>query len=223
MVLAGGKGWLTDDFNARLRGLEPGRDVFLPGYVSDAELAWLFQNCFACIYPSLFEGFGMPVLEALGFGSPVLCSQTSSLPEVAGDAAIYFDPLQPESIAQAMKHMLSGDVNRERMIEAAHCQAKRFSWTRSAAAVRELYQQVVKLPKINQNGLSITHGPNGGNPASGILQNATAMVHSTMVRAKQWKPNFPDNSSSAPGRRTPATLEWPRVPGGESRDVSSFL
>jgi glycosyltransferase involved in cell wall biosynthesis len=159
VVVAGGKGWLSDDFNAQLQGLEPGRDLFLLGYVSDVELAWLYQNCFAFIYPSLFEGFGMPVLEALGFGSPVLCSQTSSLPEVAGDAAIYFDPLQPESIAEAMSGLMRGDVTRERLNEAARRQAKEFSWTRSAARVRDLYQEVVKRPKIGKvRGATTSHG-----------------------------------------------------------------
>ncbi len=149
LVLAGGKGWLSDDFDARLRGVG-GLEVSLAGYVSDAELAWLFQNCFAFIYPSLFEGFGMPVLEALCFGSPVLCSQTSSLPEVAGTAAIYFDPLDPESIANAMSGLLRGDVGRERMQEAAARQAKEFSWARSAAGARQLYEQILKTPKPTQ-------------------------------------------------------------------------
>jgi glycosyltransferase involved in cell wall biosynthesis len=166
LVVAGAKGWLSDDFNAQLQGLERGRDLLLPGYVSDAELAWLFQNCFAFIYPSLFEGFGMPVLEALGFGSPVLCSQTSSLPEVAGDAAIYFDPMEPESIAQAMSGLLRGDVNRERLEEAAHRQAKEFSWTSSAAGVRELYQEVMTRPKVNQGRILAANGRNSaGIPA----------------------------------------------------------
>lgn len=148
LVIAGGKGWLSEDFKAQLHGLEPDRDLFLLGYVSDMELSWLFQNCFALVYPSLFEGFGMPVLEALGFGSPVLCSQTSSLPEVGGDAAIYFDPLESESIAQAMIGLLRGDLSRERLKEAARRQAKEFSWTRSAARVREVYEEVVKRPKV---------------------------------------------------------------------------
>jgi glycosyltransferase involved in cell wall biosynthesis len=148
IVIAGGKGWLSDDFSAQLEGLELDQDVFLLGYVSDAELAWLYENCFAFIYPSLFEGFGMPVLEALGFGSPVLCSQTSSLPEVAGDAAIYFDPLQPESIAQAMSGLERGDASRERLRDAARRQAKEFSWARSAARVGEVYHEVLRRPKI---------------------------------------------------------------------------
>jgi glycosyltransferase involved in cell wall biosynthesis len=154
LVVAGGKGWLSEDFNAQLHGLEPDRDLFLPGYVSDNELAWLFQNCFAFVYPSLFEGFGMPVLEALGFGSPVLCAQTSSLPEVGGDAAIYFDPSEPESIAQAMIGLLRGDVSRERLKEAGQRQAKEFSWARSAARLREVYQEVMKRPKVSEGRFS---------------------------------------------------------------------
>lgn len=156
LVVAGGKGWLSEDFNAQLHGLEPDRDLFLLGYVSDMELAWLFQHCFAFVYPSLFEGFGMPVLEALGFGSPVLCAETSSLPEVGGDAAIYFDPLDPESIAEAMIGLFRGDLNRERLKEAAHRQAKEFSWTRSAAMIREVYQEVVKRPKVRRGYVSAT-------------------------------------------------------------------
>ena len=148
LVIAGGKGWLCEDFNSHLHGLEDDRDLFLLGYVSDMELSWLFQNCFAFVYPSLFEGFGMPVLEALGFGSPVLCSQTTSLPEVGGEAAVYFDPMDPESIAQVMVELLRGDISRERLKEAAHRQAKEFSWTRSAARLREVYEEVVKLPKV---------------------------------------------------------------------------
>jgi glycosyltransferase involved in cell wall biosynthesis len=156
MVVAGGKGWLSEDFNAHLQNLEPGREVFLTGYVSDAELAWLFQNCLAFVYPSLFEGFGMPVLEALGFGAPVLCSQGSALPEVAGTAAIYFDPLQPASIAEAMLSVLRGHVNREQLKAAARQQAKQFSWTRSAACVRELYQEILTRPKIGARNAAAT-------------------------------------------------------------------
>jgi len=154
LVIAGGKGWLCEDFNAQLHGMEPDRDLFLLGYVSDMELSWLFQNCFAFVYPSLFEGFGMPVLEALGFGSPVLCSQTSSLPEVGGDAAIYFDPMESESIAQAMSGLLRGDLSRERLKEAARHQAKQFSWTSSAAKAREVYEEVVKRPKVREGRFS---------------------------------------------------------------------
>jgi glycosyltransferase involved in cell wall biosynthesis len=79
--------------------------IILPGYLLDEELAALFQSCRAVIFPSLFEGFGMPVLEGMAFGKPVLCSNVTSLPEVAGDGALYFDPRNPKEIARAIERI----------------------------------------------------------------------------------------------------------------------
>ena len=147
LVLAGGQGWLLDHFDSFLHGLEVGRDVILPGYVSDEELKWLYGNCFGFVYPSLFEGFGMPVLEALGFGAPVLCSSTSSLPEVAGDAAILFDPLDTRSILAGMRRLASGEVSRDALKSSGYRQAKKFSWAASAARLVQLYGHVMSLPQ----------------------------------------------------------------------------
>jgi glycosyltransferase involved in cell wall biosynthesis len=146
LVLAGGQGWLLRNFDTFLHGLEPGRDVMLPGYVSDDEMAWLYRNCFGFLYPSLFEGFGMPVLEALGFGAPVLCSNTSSLPEAAGDAAVFFDPLDAREMAAAMNRLATGEISRDLLRAAAQRQAAKFSWAASASRLRELYDQVMILP-----------------------------------------------------------------------------
>jgi glycosyltransferase involved in cell wall biosynthesis len=147
LVLAGGKGWLVKNFDTFLHGLEPGREVILPGYVSDDEMRWLYRNCFGFLYPSLFEGFGMPVLEALGFGAPVLCSNTSSLPEAAGDAALFFDPLNTCEIAAAMRRLASGGISRDAFRTAALHQAAKFSWAGSAARLRELYDHVMTLAR----------------------------------------------------------------------------
>ena len=146
LVLAGGNGWLMKNFDAVLRGVE--RDVILPGYASDGELEWLFANCYGFVYPSLFEGFGMPVLEALGLGAAVLCSQTSSLPEAAGDAAIFFDPLDPRSIAAAMAKLSEGEGVRDRLRSAALEQAKRFSWASSADRLSGVYEEAAALPRL---------------------------------------------------------------------------
>jgi glycosyltransferase involved in cell wall biosynthesis len=102
--------------NPLMRTLEVAAESILPsgvvfaGYVSEGELATLFEACAAVIYPSLYEGFGMPVLEAMARGKPVLCSSVTSLPEVAGDAAIYFDPTDPGQIASAIDAL--GDTAR---------------------------------------------------------------------------------------------------------------
>lgn len=143
LLVVGGQGWLSDGFASHLQGLDLGSDVILAGYVSDPELRWLFQNCFGFVYPSLFEGFGMPVLEALGLGAPVLCSNTSSLPEAAGEAALYFDPLDPESIADTMARFAAGEVDRENLKSVGLGHAKKFSWARSAGRLRELYERTL--------------------------------------------------------------------------------
>ena len=134
LVLAGGKGWLMDD-------LAPPRGVELTGYVSDAELEWLYRNCFAFLYPSLFEGFGMPVLEALSLGAAVICSNTTSLPEVAGDAGVLVDPLDAGAIAGAMTRLAGGAIGREALRAAGARQAARFSWEGSARQLLDVYAQ----------------------------------------------------------------------------------
>ena len=146
LVLAGGQGWLMNDFQARLTGLGLGDSVAPLGHVSDSELQWLYQNCFACIYASLFEGFGMPVLEALTLGAPVLCSNTTSLPEVGGNAVIYFDPADPGSIATVMKSLANGDANCQSLRDAGKEQARKFSWAHSSGQLRELYKKVLLYP-----------------------------------------------------------------------------
>jgi glycosyltransferase involved in cell wall biosynthesis len=142
LVLAGGKGWLMDEFAA-----EPPAGVVLTGYVSDGELEWLYRNCFGFVYPSLFEGFGMPVLEALSLGAPVICSNTTSLPEVAGDAGLLVDPLESEAIAAAMDRLASGEVGREALREASLRQSRQFSWDASARKLLGVYEACVGIGK----------------------------------------------------------------------------
>ena len=126
--------WLMDEFAAE--------DVLLTGYVTDEELAWLYRNCFAFLYPSLFEGFGMPVLEALTLGAPVICSNNTALPEVAGDAALLVDPLDVSAIAAAMRRLASGEVSREALKQKGEIQSRRFSWQESGRKLHELYERV---------------------------------------------------------------------------------
>lgn len=94
--------------------------VVLPGYLSDDDVAALFQSSQAVIFPSLYEGFGMPLLEAMAFGKPVLCSNVTSLPEVAGDAAVYFDPWNPEEIADAIERIMTDPGLVADLVERGH-------------------------------------------------------------------------------------------------------
>lgn len=143
LVLTGGKGWLMEDFVRDIEGLELGRDVVLAGYVDDAELMWLYRNCFAFVYPSMFEGFGMPVLEAMSASAAVICSNTSSLPEVSGEAAISIDPADTGALTAAMLNLEQDSSIRARLKDLGREQAKKFSWAGSAQRLRDTYQNVM--------------------------------------------------------------------------------
>ena len=147
LVLAGGKGWLMEDFDAYLIELGIREHVILTGYVSDDELIWLYRNCYANLYPSHFEGFGLPVLEGMQFGAATIASNTSSIPEAAGDAAILLDPSDVEAWAQTLliveKNIIQKDLLKQKSLE----QAKKFNWKQSANALLETYQKVLAAPK----------------------------------------------------------------------------
>lgn len=147
LVFAGGKGWLMEGFERRLEDLGIAAHVMLTGYVRDEELVWLYRNCFAHLYPSLFEGFGLPVLEGLQFGAPTIASSSSALPEAAGDAALLVDPHDTEAWAQAMLRMTREAGLRERLREAGPRQAARFDRRTAAAAMLEVYAQACAAPK----------------------------------------------------------------------------
>lgn len=147
LVLAGGKGWLMEDFHDYLSALGIQAHVVMTGYVSDAELIWLYRHCYANLYPSLFEGFGLPVLESMQFGAPTLASNSTSMPEVAGEAAILLDPEDTEGWAQAMLRLSENKHERDQLSAAALAQADRFDCKLSASALLQLYAEAVASPK----------------------------------------------------------------------------
>jgi glycosyltransferase involved in cell wall biosynthesis len=144
LVLAGGGGWLMDGFENTLSGVRAGIDVILTGYVSDLELQWLYENCFAFVYPSLFEGFGLPVLESMSLGAAVIASKTSSLPEIVGSAGVLVNPCDVQEIAAAMRQLMAGDGCREALQALAPAQARLFSWQSAAKRVMELYDELAR-------------------------------------------------------------------------------
>lgn len=147
LVLAGGKGWLMEDFQKHLSELGIEAQIVMTGYVTDDELIWLYRNCYANLYPSLFEGFGLPVLEGMQFGAPTLTTRSTSIPEVAGKAAILLDPEDIEGWAQAMLQLAANTDERDQLSLAAREQAKRFDWKISAAALLQLYEEALASPK----------------------------------------------------------------------------
>lgn len=150
LVFTGGHGWLMEDFQHYLDELGVRAQVIVTGYVSDAELAWLYQNCRAHLYVSHFEGFGLPVLEGMSFGAPTIASDTTSLPEVAGDAAILLKPDDGEGLTKALLRLAGDAPERARLQRAGRAQAARFEWRASAAALLALYQEAVDAPKARR-------------------------------------------------------------------------
>jgi glycosyltransferase involved in cell wall biosynthesis len=106
-------------------------DIFLAGRLSDGELALLLRNARALVFPSLYEGFGLPVVEAQALGCPVVASDATSIPEVAGEGALYFDPLRPEDAVARVRELIPAE--RRRLIAHGHRNVERFSWDRTAA------------------------------------------------------------------------------------------
>lgn len=115
-------------------------------YVSDDELLLLYNACGLFVYPSLYEGFGLPVIEAMACGAPVACSRSTSLPEVAGEAALYFDPLDTEEMAGAIISLLEDEEARRRLAEAGKKRAAEFSWRRAAEETLRVFRDVAGAP-----------------------------------------------------------------------------
>lgn len=114
------------------------------GYVSEEELLLLYNACGLFVYPSLYEGFGLPVIEAMACGTPVACSDATSLPEVAGEAAAYFDPLSVRDMATAISSVLGDGALRERLREAGIRRAAIFSWRRAAEETLRVFREVAE-------------------------------------------------------------------------------
>jgi alpha-1,3-rhamnosyl/mannosyltransferase len=143
LVCAGLKG---NQFN-RLQDLRrelriPEEKVTFLGFVNDSVLRTLYRHARLFVMPSFFEGFGLPVLEAMSSGCPVCCSRAASLPEVAGDAAAYFDPFDVKGIATAVIRVLTEEQLRLSLISKGFEQACRFSWLRAARETLAVYQKV---------------------------------------------------------------------------------
>lgn len=149
LVIAGGKGWMQSELPEKIKQLGLENKVKFLGYVSDQELSALYAACHAFIYPSFYEGFGLPVLEAMHCGAPVICSKTSSLPEVGGDAVLYIDPKSKESLVQAMNEMEQNLSLRDSLKRSGLERSKNFSWDKTARSVLDVYEQVIKLPSYD--------------------------------------------------------------------------
>ena len=144
LVIAGGKGWLEDEMYKTLDKTQLHQFVHLIGFADDEDVVKLYNAAECIAFPSLYEGFGFPVLEGMACGTPVLTSNVSSLPEVAGDAAIMVDPYDVEAIAEGLKRIVDNSNLRETLIARGLQQASKFTWENSAKNLLKIYQNVLE-------------------------------------------------------------------------------
>jgi len=143
LVIVGSAGWLYQDFFQHLEKLDDPRAVLLSGYVPDTHLPAVITGAAAYVLASFYEGFGLPILEAMACGTPVVCSNTSSMPELGGDAARYFDPHDTQGMVAAIATVLESKDIRAEMRERGLAQAARFSWQRTAKETLAVYERVL--------------------------------------------------------------------------------
>lgn len=143
LVIAGTPGWKDKEILQEIEQSPYRKNIVLPGFIADADKTALYNLASVFVYPSLYEGFGFPPLEAMACGVPVIASHSSSLPEVVGDAGVLIDPYQPDELLQALQQVLLfpefGETLRQRGIN----RAKLFSWKKSAQATLHIFQHLI--------------------------------------------------------------------------------
>ncbi len=143
MVLCGDVGGFADYLADEIAELGLGGSVLLPGFVADEDLPALYSGALALVFVSVYEGFGLPLLEAMACGTPVLASDVSSIPGVVGDAALLVDPLDPTAIAGGLTLLAEDPDTRARLVEKGLSRSSGFTWEKTAARIRELYEEVL--------------------------------------------------------------------------------
>lgn len=143
LVLAGEPGWGGQEFISKIQDSKLENKVRLLGYVPEEDLPALYSGAKLFFFPSLYEGFGLPVLEALACGCPVLCSNTSAIPEVAGNAAILADPLDVDKLTQEGLKLLTDENLRQALRQKGFEQIKKFSWEKMASEIIFLYKKIL--------------------------------------------------------------------------------
>ena len=144
LVIAGGRGWLDSPIYGAVKSLGLEGRVHFTGFVADADLPALYSDALCLAYPSLYEGFGFPVLEAFACKTPVITSKLSSMPEVAGDAALLVDPYDVAALSAALKRVLSEPALRTELVARGVRQAAHFTWERTARHLLAVYRELAR-------------------------------------------------------------------------------
>lgn len=147
LVIVGKRGWKSDEIFARVKELCLENRVVFTGFIEDNDLPLLMNAADLLAFPSLYEGFGIPPLEAMACGTPVIASNTSSIPEVVGDAALLFDPYNVEEMSAAMYRALTDGQLREKLRQKGFERVKKFSWEKTAQETLAVYEEVYRAKR----------------------------------------------------------------------------
>jgi glycosyltransferase involved in cell wall biosynthesis len=190
LVCTGAPGARQEWLKSAASGMELGDRVVFPGYLPNAELAALISSCIGVVFPSLYEGFGLPVLEAMAAQVPVACSNTTSLPEVAADAAVMFDPRVPSQIAEAMIGLVTDEALRVRLVEAGRSRVAEFADSKRMA---DEYWELFQFALAGSKKESLLSGVHADGWIGGSLKIQTAPLQQSgtlevEVMAPDWLP-----------------------------------
>jgi glycosyltransferase involved in cell wall biosynthesis len=142
LVIAGGEGWLMNELYSFIKSSGVGKSVRFVGYTADEDLRALYSSCCVCVYPSLYEGFGLPPLEAMACGAPVITSRIPAIVETVGDAAVLFDPLSVDELASSLVQLWTDEGQRDQLSRAGLKRAAEFTWEQTARLTLDIYRQV---------------------------------------------------------------------------------
>lgn len=144
LIIAGKKGWLFDEIFKLIEEMGLEDCVYFTGFITDQQLAYLYQNARCLILPSLYEGFGLPILEAMSFGCPVISSFTASLPEIGGDACMYFDPKIVDDLVEKIQQLLTNKQLSTELTEKGKLRIREFSWSRCGSQTLNIIKYACK-------------------------------------------------------------------------------
>lgn len=144
LVIAGKRGWLEREIFRAADRSKFGKDILFVGYVAEPDLPALFSGALTFVYPSYFEGFGLPVLEAMQCGTPVIAGNRTSIPEIAGDAALLFDPFNTEAVREALARVMDDAELRTSLRQRGLKRANEFNWTRTAELTLQTYREAAR-------------------------------------------------------------------------------
>ena len=144
LVIAGKKGWMFEKIFEKVKELELEDSVIFTGFVDDNVLGTMYKNASLFVLPGLYEGFGLPVLEAMHLGCPVATSNTGALPEIAGPAAKYFDPTNTGEMAQVMNQIVNNAKIKQDLVKKGRSQVKKFSWEKCGQNTLDIIKRCAK-------------------------------------------------------------------------------